>query len=287
MKSSIQFLLSMIIFGTIGLVVRFIEISSSKIAFLSSCIGCIFLLFVFLRQKKRFSTDKIKRSAAILFFSAIALAGNWIFLYQSYGYTSLANATLGYYFAPVIVMMLSPFVLKEPLSLKKIACICVALIGMVFIIGNGFNASEKRDLVGILFGLMAASFYAALMLINKFIKGFDRLELTIVQLSLTALILLPYVLATEGIDFLSIPRASIPFILLLGIVNTGIGFWLYFSGMENMKGQSIAMLSYVDPFVAIIISSVLLLEPLTILQVIGGFLLLGSTFASEIHFKRN
>jgi drug/metabolite transporter (DMT)-like permease len=286
MKSSIQFLLSMIIFGTIGLVVRFIELSSSEIAFLSSCIGCLFLLFVFLRQKKRFSTTKIKHSASILFFSGIALAGNWIFLYQSYDYTSLANATLGYYFAPVFVMALSPFVLKEPLSLKKMGCILVALIGMIFIIGSGFSASDKSDLLGILFGLTAAAFYAALMLLNKFIKGFDRLELTIVQLALTALLLLPYVLATEGFNLLSISGASIPFILLLGIVNTGIGFWLYFSGMENLKGQSIAMLSYVDPFVAILISSVVLLEPLTILQIIGALLLLGATFISEINFKK-
>jgi RarD protein len=287
MKSTIQFILSMIIFGTIGLVVRFIDLSASETALLSSSIGCLFLLAVFYKKGKTFSLTYIRKFAGILVLSAIALAGNWIFLYQSYDYTTLANATLGYYFAPVFVMMLSPVVLKEPLSAKKILCIVIALIGLLFIVGNGFQAAKIHDLLGITFGLLAGAFYAALMLINKFIKDFDRLELTIIQLALTAVILLPYVLATEGLTILSMSANSIPFILFLGIVNTGIGFWLYFAGMEKLKGQTIAMLSYVDPFVAIIISGLILLEPFTMLQIIGGLLLLGATFVSEIQLKKH
>ncbi|GAK00670.1 hypothetical protein JCM19055_3773 [Geomicrobium sp. JCM 19055] len=140
--------------------------------------------------------------------------------------------------------------------------------------------------MGISFGIVAAAFYAGLMLLNKFIKHLNRLEVTVIQLGVTALILLPYVLLTEGFDFLYVSSSSIPFILILGIVNTGIGFWLFFSGMEHLKGQSIAMLSYVDPFVAILISGIILQEQFTILQIIGGLLLLSSTFVSEIKCKR-
>ncbi len=120
MKSNIQFILSMVIFGTIGLVVRNIDLSSSERALLSSFIGCLFLTIVFFILKKTIAWQLVKANAVILVFSSIALGGNWIFLYQSYDYTTIANATLGYYFAPVFVMLLSPYVLKEPLSWKKL-----------------------------------------------------------------------------------------------------------------------------------------------------------------------
>ena len=93
---------------------------------------------------------------------------------------------------------------------------------------------------------------------------------------------MPYVLLTSGFGMFNVSRASIPFIFILGIFNTGIGFWLFFSGMEKLKGQSIAMLSYVDPFVAILISALVLQEQMTMLQMLGGALLLASTFMSEI-----
>ncbi|KFI04086.1 EamA family transporter [Bacillus spizizenii] len=281
MKSKIQFILSMIIFGTMGLVVRYIDLSSSETALLSSSIGCLFLMFVFFMMKKTIPWKLAKANAYILFLSGIALGGNWIFLYQAYDHTTLTNATLGYYFAPVFVMILSPMVLKEQLPIKKMVCIGVAIIGMLLIVGNGISASGTEDLLGIFFGLVAAAFYAALMLLNKFIHHMGRLEITIIQLGITALLLLPYVFFTEGFGILGVSNSSVPFIIILGIVNTGIGFWLFFSGMQKLKGQSIAILSYVDPFVAILISAMILQEQMTIVQMLGGTLLLGSTFVSE------
>ena len=281
MKSKIQFILSMIIFGTMGLVVRYIDLSSSETALLSSSIGCLFLMFVFFMMKKTIPWKLAKANAYILLLSGIALGGNWIFLYQAYDHTTLTNATLGYYFAPVFVMILSPMVLKEQLPIKKMVCIGVAIIGMLLIVGNGISASGTEDLLGIFFGLVAAAFYAALMLLNKFIHHMGRLEITIIQLGITALLLLPYVFFTEGFGILGVSNSSVPFIIILGIVNTGIGFWSFFSGMQKLKGQSIAILSYVDPFVAILISAMILQEQMTIVQMLGGTLLLGSTFVSE------
>jgi RarD protein len=284
MKSKIQFILSMMIFGTIGLVVRYIDLSSSERALLSSFIGCLFLLLILFLIKKniKISWKLVKSNALFLVISGIALGGNWIFLYQSFDHTTIANATLGYYFAPVFVMILSPLVLREQLSIKKMLCIGVAIIGMLMILGEGVSASGSDDLLGLSFGLIAAAFYAALLLLNKFIKDMGKLELTIIQLGITTLLLMPYVFLTSGFGIFEVSSSSIPFILILGIINTGIGFWLFFSGMEGLKGQSIAMLSYVDPFVAILISAMILQEQMTIFQMLGGILLLGSTFISEI-----
>lgn len=286
MKSIIQFILSMAIFGTIGLVVRYIDLAASERALLSSSIGCLFLLFIFKLRKKRMTWTVIKKNAIILIFSSVALAGNWVFLYGSYDYTTIANATLGYYFAPVFVMILAPYILKELLVKKKIICIMIAIFGPILIVGEGVQASNTNDLLGISFGLTAALFYAGLLLLNKFIKDLDKLECTILQLGLAAFLLMPYVFITEGFSVISVTASSVPYILILGIVNTGIGFWLFFTGMKNLNGQSIAMLSYVDPFVAIFISAILLNEQMTAIQIIGGALLLGSTLMSELKIER-
>lgn len=286
MKSIIPFIASMILFGTIGFVVRHIDLAASERALLSSLIGCLFLLTIFTVMKKRISWQTVKNNAHVFLFSSIALAGNWVFLYQSYDYTTIANATLGYYFAPVFVMILAPFVLKEALARKKIICIVIAIIGLLLVIGEGVQASHTNDILGISFSLTAAFFYAALLLVNKFIRGIDQLESTIIQLGLTALLLMPYVFLTEGFSIFSVPSSSIPFILILGIVNTGLGFWLFFAGMKHLNGQRIAMLSYVDPFVAIFISAIVLQESMTVIQLLGGVLLLGSTLLSEVKFGR-
>lgn len=282
MKYKIQFILSMIIFGTIGLVVRHIKLSSSESALLSSSIGCLFLIFIFVITKKKISWNMVKRNSILLLLSGVALGGNWIFLYASYKYTTITNATLAYYSAPLIVIFCSPILLKEKLFIKKGLCVCIALIGLFMIVGNSISNLGYNDFIGIIFGLIAAIFYASLMLIGKFIHNMDKLELTIIQLGITAIILFFYVFLTNGLSFFSVSASSIPFIFILGIVNTGIGFWLFFCGMEKLSGQSIAMLSYVDPLVAIIISSIILHEKMNTIQILGAILLLGFTFISEI-----
>ena len=282
MKSKFSFLLSMIIFGTIGVFVRYIDLSSSEIALLRGLIGSLFLITVMFIMKKKISWAYVKGNALILLLSSIALGGNWIFFFQSYKHTTISNAVLSYYFAPVFVLILSPLVLKEKLSAKKIICIGVAMLGMLFIVGSsGVSTSGLDHLIGIGYGLMAAAFYATLMLSNKFIKNMDGLETTLIQLGTATLLLIPYVFFTEGFGILAVSSSSIPFILILGIVHTGIGFLLFFSGMQKLKGQSIAALSYADPITSLVISAVILQEQTAFVQMLGGALLLGSTFVSE------
>lgn len=282
MKSKIQFLLSMIIFGTIGVFVRYIDLDSSEIALLRGLIGSLFLMTVMFMLKKNISWAHVKINAFILVLSSIALGGNWIFLFQAYKHTTISNAALSYYFAPVFVLILSPLVMKEKLSTKKIICIGAAMLGMLLIVGNGgLSASRLDDLIGIGYGLMAAVFYASLMLLNKFIKNMNGLETTLIQLGTATLLLVPYVFFTEGFSILEVSSSSIPFILILGMVHTGIGFLLFFSGMQDLKGQSIAALSYVDPITSLVVSAIILQEQMTFVQILGGAFLLGSTFVSE------
>lgn len=282
MKSKLYFILSMIIFGTIGIFVRNIEMPSSMIAFVRGIIGSLLLGIILIFRKQSLSWKTLKENFLILSISSLALGCNWIFLFEAIKYTTIANATLSYYFAPVFVVILSPFILKEKLSVKKIVCVVVALIGMFLIIQNNGKLDVKYNHVqGILYGTMAAGFYAVLMLSNKFIKNMQGLEKTLIQLGLSAVILLPYILFTETLSPSKVPMLSVINIVILGVIHTGIGFLLFFTGMKKLKGQSIAALSYIDPVTSMLVSIVIFHEEMTVIKMIGASLLLGSTFISE------
>ncbi len=281
MGAKLRNIIAMLIFGTIGLFVKNIDLNSSEIALTRGFIGGITLLFAMVLLRKKVSIEAIRRNIYLLIFSGFAVGFNWIFLFQGYKYTSISNATLSYYFAPIFVTILAPFILKEKLTLSKFLCVLMALVGMFCIVGvDGINGGS--DLIGIAYGLLAAGFYASVILMNKFLKGIDSLEITIIQLLSATITLLPYVLYMDSGKSLNISLNSIPYILILGIVHTGIAYLLYFSSLQELKGQTIAVLSYIDPVFAIIISAIILKEHLGILQIIGGVLILGSSFLSEI-----
>ena len=280
MNAKLRNITAMLIFGTIGLFVKNIELSSSEIALTRGFIGGVTLILATIFFKKKISFEAIKNNLYLLIFSGLAVGLNWIFLFQGYKYTSISNATLSYYFAPVFVTILAPFVLKEKLTLSKFLCVLMALVGMFCIVGVD-RINGGSDLIGIAYGLLAAGFYASVILMNKFLKEIDSIEITVIQLISATITLLPYVLYVEGLGILSVPSVSIPYILILGIVHTGIAYLLYFSSLQGLKGQTIAVLSYIDPVFAIIISAVILKEQLGFLQIIGGVLILGSSFLSE------
>jgi drug/metabolite transporter (DMT)-like permease len=282
MKYKFMFILSMVIFGTIGLFARYIPLPSVEIAFLRGVIGSLFLILIMVLNKQRISMRAVRRNLLLLIISGGVLGFNWVLLFQAYRYTTLSNAVLSYYFAPVYVMILSPFILKEKLSFKKMLCIASAMAGMLMIMGSsGETQSQYNHAAGIAFGLSAAACYAALMLLNKFILDLDGLEKTVVQLMSASFVLLAYVLLTGGTALPVIQAESVIWILILGIVHTGLGFYLFFASMQRMRGQTIASLSYTDPITAMIVSALVLRETMTAVQLIGGAVLLCATFISE------
>jgi len=276
----------MLIFGTVGLFVRYIYLPSEQIALGRGIIGCLVLLTTMTLLRKKISWQRIRGDIWILLFSGIAIGVNWIFLFQSYRYTTIANATICYYLAPVIVVFLSPFILKEKLTVVKVGCILAAVLGIWLITGMGGLAgngsSGENDLIGILFGLGAAVFYASVIILNKFFKHVTDLERTLIQLVFASLSLLPYVLLRMPSSIGAITVTGVILLLVLGIVHTGFSYYLYFSGLHALKGQTAALLSYIDPLTAILLSALILSEKMGVLQVLGGVLILGGTMFNEV-----
>ena len=282
MRSEVKNITAMLIFGTIGIFVRNIDLSSKETALSRGIIGSLFLIVVLICSKEKISFQGIKKNILILFLSGIGIGLNWIFLFQAYKYTTVSIATLSYYSAPVIVTILSPIILKERLSLIKFLCVIGAMTGMIFIAGNSESSGAVYNhTLGIIYGVSAAVFYASVIIMNKFIKGLGGLETTVTQLILASIVLVPYVIMTGGFDFSRMTKISYTSLIILGVVHTGFAYFLYFSSLKELKGQTIAVLSYIDPISAVIISSLFLGEKMTFLQIVGGILILGSTFITE------
>ena len=273
---------SMVIFGTIGIFRRHIDLPSSVIAMLRGFIGTAFLL-VFLRLRgQRLSLGDIRRNLIKLVASGTVMGFNWILLFEAYRYTSVATATLCYYMAPIIMMLVSPVLLHERLTKKKIVCMLLALAGMIPVSGvleAGFHAGEMR---GVLLGLGAAVLYAAVVLTNKTITEIGAYDKTIVQLAVAALALTPYVMLTENMSQIHFTGLSFAMMLLVGVLHTGFAYALYFGCTKHLSAQTLAIISYVDPVVAILLSAVLLGESMTPMGAAGAFLVLGAALVSEM-----
>lgn len=273
---------SMCIFGTIGILRRYIPLSSSLVALVRGVIGSLFLLIVCLLTRRKLDKTAMKQNLFLLALSGAGIGFNWILLFEAYNYTSVATATLCYYLAPILVILASPVILKETLTRKKILCTIVALIGMVLVSGvmdAGF--SGMAELKGILFGLGAAFLYASVILMNKKMPGVPSYDKTIFQLSLASVALFPYVLLTENWSGVTLTPLALVLLLVAGIIHTGIAYWLYFGSMDHLPSHTVALLSYIDPILAIFLSVLLLREPMTLSAGIGAVMILGAAYISE------
>ncbi len=265
---------SMVIFGTIGILRRYIELPSSFLALGRAVIGTVFLLLL---PGSKPDLRTIRAQLPWLALSGTLLGFNWIFLFESYRYTTVTTATLCYYMAPSLVVIASHFLFGERLNVKKGLCVLTAFVGMVLV--SGIVVPDAGELKGILFGLGAAVLYACVILLNKRIELPSPMTRTVLQLGLAALMLLPYTMVTETLNAITLPTLGL--LLVAGVVHTGIAYALYFGSVRELPGQTVALLSYVDPIVAIFLSALLLGEPLGATEIIGTCLILGAAFISE------
>ena len=280
----LMLIMSMVIFGTLGIFVRKIPVSSGELALYRALLAAILIGIFLLVTGQSIPWKSIKREVPLLLISGAAMGINWILLFEAYNYTTVSVATLSYYFAPVIVTALCPIIFKEKLTLKQIICFVMSSVGLVLITGIGGEA-KGNNLVGILFGLGAAVFYASVILLNKFIKNVEGIHRTLLQFLSAIVVLVPYVIFTSGVNVFTLNFEGWANLLIVGLVHTGITYCMYFSSLKELTGQKAAILSYIDPLVAVFISVTVLKETMGAMQIIGGALILGFTLLNEINLK--
>ena len=292
MNAKIKIITAMVTFGTIGVFVRYIPLPSSIIALVRGVLATIFLLAVMAAGKRRPDGTAIRRNLALLVISGGLIGFNWILLFEAYNYTSVAVATLCYYLAPVFVIIASPFVLGEKLTLRKTLCVAAALAGMVLVSGviqNYVSVGNIEDLslTGVILGIGAGALYATIILMNKKLKDISSYDTTVVQLAAASIILVPYCLLTVDVGLLAVTPVSVVLLCIVGIVHTGIAYVLYFGSIKELPAQTVAIFSYIDPILAILLSALLLKENIDMLSILGALLILGSTFVSEMRGNAN
>ncbi len=280
MKHKVVYLFSMLIFGSIGIFVRWIPLPSAAIAFTRGGVGCLLLCAVGLLFYRKTDWAAIRRNLVILVFSGIALGLNWIFFFEAFRYTTISVASVCYYFAPVLIVLLSPIVLKERLTGGKLLCVLVALIGLVCIAGAN-DSAPINHVVGVLFGLGAAVMYAGVVLLNKKLTDISGIDRTMTQLGIATVALLPYILLTSAFKGIVLDTRAVVSLIILCVIHTGLAFLLFFISIEKLPGHTVALLSYVDPLFSIVLSVMVLGERMTPLQIVGAVLVLGATLAGE------
>ena len=281
-NAQVQMISSMIIFGTISIFVKSISLSSGEIALFRALIATAAIICFLLASKKRIQIKVTKREGVLLLFSGIAMAFNWILLFQAYHYTSVSIATLSYYFSPVIVTIMSSILFHEKLTKRQLFCFIMTSIGLVLVMDLSSFRSGSNDLIGVLLGLGAAVLYAVVVLINKGITNVTGIERTVCQFGAAIVVLLPYVITTTGLSITKVDAKGFIHLLILGLVHTGFAYCLYFSAVKDLEGQRVAIFSYIDPLVAVIVSVTVLSETIRISQIIGGAMILGFTLWNEI-----
>jgi len=281
MSPRLMLIVSMTVFGTLGIFVRNIPVSSGELALYRAVLAAVLIGLFLLVTGRKIPFARLGKNLPLLLVSGVAIGVNWILLFEAYRYTTVSIATLSYYFAPVIVTVVSPVLFREKLTKKQILCFVMSTIGLVVITGVG-DVGGGRGLVGILFGLSAAFFYAMVVLLNKFIQGVEGIHRTFLQFLSAIAVLIPYVLMTGGVTLGSMDGIGWVNLLAVGLVHTGVAYCMYFSALKELPGQKTAILSYIDPLVAVLVSVTVLGEPLTLWQAVGGLLILGFTLYNEI-----
>lgn len=281
----LRYLAAMLIFGTIGLFVRSIELPSSVIVLCRGFIGSAFLFAAGALLGRKVNWTSVRANCARLASSGVLLGLNWVLLFEAYKNATIAAATLIYYLAPIFVMALSVVFLGERLTARKCLCAAAALFGMSLVAGFWSpNAAANSTMVGLLQALGAAGFYAALILNNKFIGRtvpVDPLDSALVQLFMAALVLVPYVTAVVDFSTIRPDALSLSLTLVVAVLHTAVAYWLFFSAIPKLEAARIAVFAYVDPATAILLSILLLKEPFTLASVGGALLILGAAAALE------
>ena len=278
-SATIRYLIAVVIYGTIGFFLHYVDASSEFVVLCRGAIGSLFIGIVMLASENLPDINAIKRNFKYIVISGIALGLNWVFLFECYKY-SVAIASLCNYIAPIIVVIISSMFLKEKLNTIQIGCIISAFIGIVLISGV-LDQTSKIDYRCVIYGLLAAIGFVVLVLSNKQIKDIKPLDNTIAQLFVSALTVLPYVIINDSFPK-SLDLRSGLIILCLGIIHTGIAYIFYFNSIDELPANKVAIYGYIEPVLSVLTGALIFNEELSIYGIIGAILILASALVNEL-----
>lgn len=278
-ESYFKYFAALLMFGMNGIVASYIALTSYEIVFTRTLIGSMLLVAIYVLTRQKVHLLQNKKHTLCLIISGIAMGTSWMFLYEAYQRIGVSIASLAYYCGPVIVMILAPILFREKLTWAKVIGFLAVLVGMFCV--NAQALSEVKTTLGLFCGIMSAVMYAFMVIFNKKAKSITGLENSMWQLLTSFLTVAVFVGFKQGFVIHIESGNWIP-ILILGVFNTGIGCYFYFSSIGDLPVQTVAICGYLEPLSAVVFSVLFLRESMTIIQVIGAVLILGGAAFGEL-----
>lgn len=282
-RAYLKYLTALLLFGSNGIVAARIALTSYEIVFTRTLIGSLLLGLLFAGLRQPVQLGRHRAHTAFLVGSGVAMGASWMFLYEAYQQIGVSVATLAYYCGPVLVMALSPWLFGEKATRGRVLGFLAVLVGMVLVNAPALAAGAAAW--GLFCGVMAAVMYAFMVICNKKAAGITGLENALWQLSASFVTVAVFVAVKQGLA-IHIPAGSLAPILILGLLNTGIGCYFYFSAIGHLPVQTVALTGYLEPLSALLFSAALLSERLGALQVVGAVLILGGAAVGEVWGRR-
>ena len=277
----VQLALIMMLNGTIGVITRFIDMPSASMCCIRAFIAASIILAYLYAANKRPDMAAIKAELGTVIGAGISLGLIWLFIFEAFNRTTVAIASVCFYTEPVIFLVAASLLFREKLSRVKVACVLCALAGTVLISGILSGSMEKSSLSGVICALMAALSYAVNVLLNKKVESVSPVDMTVAQMIIAGIVTLPYAVMVERVDLSSLSALSITLLLVLAVVYTALGYFLYYDAVAWVDSGTIAVLSYLDPLVSVLLSVLFLHEAMTAPVFAGIVLIFTSAFLSE------
>jgi drug/metabolite transporter (DMT)-like permease len=278
-RAYFKYILALLLFGSNGIIASRISLSSYEIVLLRTLIGSLLLIAIFTLTRGKYTFwRQHKRQFIYLIISGIAMGTSWMFLYEAYRQIGVSIASLAYYCGPVIVMALSPLLFHEKLAWPKVFGFLTVLCGVFLVNSQAFQ--EGKTVWGLFCGGMSAVMYAFMVIFNKKAKDITGLENSMLQLSISFLAVAVFVGIKQGL-LISVASENWTPILILGLLNTGIGCYFYFSSIGHLPVQTVAICGYLEPLSAVIFSLLFLRETMQFIQILGAVFILGGAVFGE------
>lgn len=282
-KAYFKYIIALLLFGSNGIVASNIHLPSVEIVFWRTLIGSLLLVVIFLATRQKITFIKEKRDTLFIVLSGIAMGTSWMFLYEAYSQIGVSLASLSYYCGPVIVMALSPILFKEKLTKNKFMGFFSVLIGIFLV--NGTVSGKELNIFGIFCGLMSAVMYSFMVILNKKATKVQGLENSTIQLIVSFLTVAVFVGFKTGYQ-ITISGNDLLWVMVIGLLNTGVGCYFYFSSIGKLPVQTVAICGYLEPLSAVILATIILGETMLPLQILGAILIIGGAVFGECYNKK-
>jgi len=265
---SLYILIAIFLWSSLGVVVRLSGVSIHILIFYSLVVSIIVQGIFLPRKKYRKQLPDIKNLRYPMILGVVSLLNTFTY-YYAFKHTTIANAVLTHYTAPVIVAFLAPLFLREIITKRITIVIIIASIGL-WIMLNGFSF-EEGQMAGIVAGLFSGLAYAIIVIfLRMYSQRFNPLILAFFSNASIAVMLAPFIR--------EIPLHALWSYFFMGIVHSTIAPILYFKGLQLVEANKAAVLGYLEPVCAIIFSIFLLNELPGLNSIIGGVLIVFSGY---------